>query len=135
MLGPESDIIPITMMGMAVDKMASSTYRRDRFRMNKVDARKSVRKLAESDRIAFTEHARKRDPARGKFPLTREQVRNCLIHGVITEGPSQDIKEPNGWKMRITRVRDQEEHEVVCVLVVDKNVLIITGYGYGRRQR
>jgi hypothetical protein len=58
-----------------------------------------------------------------------------LIHGVITEGPAQDIRERDGWKMRITRMRDQEEHEVACVLVVDKNVLIITGYGYRRRQR
>jgi hypothetical protein len=103
--------------------------------MNKFDAKKAVRTLAEGDRIAFTEHAKNRDPGRGKFPLTREQVKNCLIHGVITEGPAQDIREPEGWKMRITRLRDKEEHEVACVLLVEKNVLIITGYGYRRRQR
>jgi len=78
--------------------------------MNKVDAKKAVRKLAEDDRIAFTSHAKKRNPVGGKFPLTREQVRNCLIHGVITEGPAPDIKEPGGWKMRITRLRAKEEH-------------------------
>lgn len=103
--------------------------------MNKADAKKVVRKLAEGDRIAVTLHAKKRNPAGGKFPLTREQVKNCLIHGIITEGPAPDIKEPDGWKMRITRVRAEEEHEVACVLIVDKNVLIITGYGYRRRQR
>ena len=103
--------------------------------MNKIDAKKAVRKLAETDRIVFTEHARIRHPAGGKFPLSREQVKNCLIHGVITEGPTPDIKESNGWKMRIARLRDQEEHEVACVLIVDRNVLIITGYGYRRRQR
>lgn len=103
--------------------------------MNRLDAKKAVRALAEGDQIAFTQHAQRRDPAKGKFPLTREQVKNCLIHGVITEGPAQDIKEPNGWKMRITRLRDQEKHEVACVLVVEKHVLIITGYEYRRRRR
>ena len=76
-----------------------------------------------------------RDPPRGKFPLTREQVKNCLIHGVITEGPTRDIKEPNGWKMRITRLRDREEHEVACVLIMERIVLIITAYEYRRRGR
>lgn len=103
--------------------------------MNRADAKRAVRKLAEADLITLTEHAKKRDPERGKFPLTREQMKNCLIHGVITEGPAPDIKEPAGWKMRITRTRDSEEHEVACVLVVERNVLIITGYGYRRRQR
>jgi len=103
--------------------------------MNKTDARKAVRTLALGDRIAFSLHAQRRNPARGKFPLTREQVKNCLVHGVITEGPAPDIKEPNGWKMRITRLRDREEHEVACVLMVDKHLLVITGYGYRRRQR
>jgi hypothetical protein len=62
-------------------------------------------------------------------------VKNCLIHGVVTEAPTPDMKEPGGWKMRITRLRDQEEHEVACVLIVDKRVLIITGYGYRRKRR
>jgi hypothetical protein len=103
--------------------------------MKGIDAKRAVRKLAEADQIAFTDHAKIRDPARGKLPLTREQVKNCLIHGVITEGPAQDIKEPNGWKMRVTRLRDQEKHEVACVLVIDKHVLIITGYEYRRRRK
>ncbi|NJM91986.1 MAG: hypothetical protein HC861_04485 [Rhodospirillaceae bacterium] len=103
--------------------------------MDKTAARNAVRTLALGDRIAFTLHAKKRSPAGGKFPLTREQVKNCLIHGVVTEGPAPDLKEPNGWKMRITRLRDREKHEVACVLIVDENVLVITGYGYGRRSR
>ena len=103
--------------------------------MNRIDAKKAIRKLAESDRIAFTQHAKRRDPAVGKFPLTREQVKNCLIHGVITEDPTPDIREPGAWKMRVTRMRDREEHEVACVLIVDRNVLVITGYGYRRRRR
>lgn len=94
-----------------------------------------MRALAAGDRIALTAHARNRNPGRGKFPLTREQVKNCLLHGVVTEGPAPDIKEPDGWKMRITRLLAGEEHEVACVLVIDKNVLIITAYGYRRRQR
>jgi hypothetical protein len=103
--------------------------------MNRSGARKLVKAFALGDRIAFTLHAKTRDPAAGKFPLTREQVKNCLIHGVITEGPAPDIREPNGWKMRITRLREQEEHEVACVLIVDQGVLIITGYGYRRKRR
>lgn len=103
--------------------------------MNRTAAKRAVRQLAEADRIALTNHARTRDPGKGKFPLTREQIKTCLIHGVITEGPAPDIKEPDGWKMRITRMRDSERHEVACVLIVEKNVLIITGYGYSRRQR
>lgn len=103
--------------------------------MDKVSAKNAVKALALGDRILFTLHAKKRNPARGKFPLTREQVKNCLVHGVVTEGPAPDLKEPNGWKMRITRLRDQEKHEVACVLIVDKNVLVITGYGYARRAR
>ncbi|HJT14810.1 MAG TPA: hypothetical protein VJ790_19460 [Dongiaceae bacterium] len=103
--------------------------------MDKASAKNAVKALALGDRIVFTLHAKKRDPARGKFPLTREQVKNCLIHGVVTEGPAPDLKEPNGWKMRLTRLRDQERHEVACVLIVNRNVLIITGYGYGRRSR
>ena len=103
--------------------------------MDKVAAKNAVKALALGDRIVFTLHAKKRNPAGGKFPLTREQVKNCLIHGVVTEGPAPDLKEPNGWKMRLTRLRDQERHEVACVLIVERNVLVITGYGYGRRSR
>jgi hypothetical protein len=103
--------------------------------MNKADVRKAVGALAAGDRIAFTLHARTRHPARGKFPLTREQVKNCLIHGVVTEGPAPDIKEPDGWKMRVTRMRDREEHEVACVLVPDRHLLVITAYGYRKRRR
>ena len=123
------------MIGKPLDIFRTPTYLRDRFSMNKADARKAVRTLAAGDRIAFTSHAKERNPAGGKFPLTREQVKNCLMHGVVTEGPAPDIKEPDGWKMRITRLRAEEEHEVACVLIVDKNVLIITGYGYRRRHR
>ena len=103
--------------------------------MDKVSAKNAVKALALGDRIVFTLHAKKRNPAGGKFPLTREQVKNCLIHGVITEGPAPDLKEPNGWKMRLTRLRDGEQHEVACVVIVDKNVLVITAYGYARRSR
>jgi hypothetical protein len=35
--------------------------------MNKVDAEKAVGKLTEGDRIAFTGHAKKRDPGGGNF--------------------------------------------------------------------
>lgn len=103
--------------------------------MDKIAAKNAIRALALGDQIVFTLHAKRRDPARGKFPLSREQVKNCLIHGVVTEGPAPDIKEPSGWKMRITRLRDEERHEVACVLIPENDVLVITAYGYRRRQR
>jgi hypothetical protein len=74
--------------------------------MDKISAKNAVRALALGDRIVFTLHAKKRDPS-----------------------------QPDGWKMRITRLRDQEKHEVVCVLILAQHVLVITGYGYARRAR
>ncbi len=96
---------PITMIGQGIDDLTSSAILSD-IGMNRIDAKRAVKILAEADRIAFTDHAKIREPARGKLPLTREQVKNCL------------------------RLRDQEKHEVACVLVVEKHVLIITGYEY-----
>jgi hypothetical protein len=62
-------------------------------------------------------------------------VKNCLVHGVVSEGPAPDLKERNGRKMRITRLHDREKHEVASVLILEKNVLVITAYGYAGRSR
>lgn len=102
--------------------------------MNAHDARKAAAKLAEADPIALTAHARERNRSAGREPLTREQIRNCLIRGDITEGPVRDIRE-DGWKLGLTRMRRPERHEVSCVLLCDRLVLIITGYEYQKRSR
>ncbi|WP_148213472.1 hypothetical protein [Rhodospirillum centenum] len=101
-------------------------------------ARAQIRFLAEADRLLLLRHARNREPGAGKFPLTREQIRQCLLHGVVREGPSPDIREPEGWKFTMRRLREGERHEVAGVLIPGRNVLVITGYGWdriGRRPR
>lgn len=103
--------------------------------MDKVRAKHHIKFLAEEDKIALTTHAQVRSPTKGKHPLTREQIKQCLIHGVIIEGPAEDMKEPDGWKFVMRRVRQGEKHEVAGVLVVEKNVLVITGYGWDATTR
>lgn len=103
--------------------------------MDKVRAKHHIKFLAEEDKIALTRHALDRSPPEGKHPLTREQIKQCLIHGVIVEGPTEDIKEPDGWKFVMRRLREGERHEVAGVLVVEKKVLVITGYGWDATPR
>ena len=103
--------------------------------MDKVRAKAEIRQLATAGHIAFTKHAEVRNPQQGKYPLTREQIKNCLLNGAITEGPSPDIKITDGWKITVTRFRGDEKHEVAAVLIETLRVLVITGYCWGRRQR
>lgn len=101
--------------------------------MNRHTAKAAIETLVTAGRMAFTEHAKARDPSRGKYPLTREQIRNCLLNGSITEGPFPDIKVTDGWKVTVTRFKADEKHEVAAVLIVEKNVLVITGYGWDKK--
>jgi hypothetical protein len=63
--------------------------------MDKFAAKNAVKALALGDRIVFTQHAKKRDPARGKFPLTREQVKE-LPHSWRHYGRSRSRHERAG---------------------------------------
>ena len=92
-------------------------------------AKAVIGKMVNAGKIALTKHANIRDPKLGKYPLTREQIKNCLLNGSITEGPAPDIKEVGGWKVTITRFKEDEKHEVSAVVIVEKSVLVITGYG------
>jgi hypothetical protein len=98
--------------------------------MDRQAAKTAIEALVRAGKMALTGHAKIRDPARGKYPLTREQIQNCLLNGSITEGPAPDIKEAGGWKVTVTRFKADEKHEVAAVLIVEKRVLVITGYGW-----
>jgi len=105
--------------------------------MDRKRAEAHIRFLAEADRIAPLPHALVRSPEAGKYPLTREQMKLCLLKGALTEGPVPDIREAEGWKFTMRRVLDEERYEVAGVLIVEKKVLVITGYGLdatGRRK-
>ncbi len=103
--------------------------------MDRPTAKAAIENLVDAGRMALTEHAKTRDPKYGKYPLTREQIKNCLLNGTITEGPAPDIKEADGWKVTLTRFKAEEKHEVAAVLIVEKRVLVITGYGWEKKVR
>jgi hypothetical protein len=103
--------------------------------MNRVQAKAYIKFLAEVDRIAPLTHALTREPEKGKYPLTREQMKQCLIHGTIVEGPASDIKMTNGWKFTMHRFREGERNEVVGVLIPNRKVLVITAYGWEKSKR
>jgi hypothetical protein len=99
-------------------------------KMNRVQAKAHIKFLAEADRIAPLTHALTRAPDNGKYPLTREQMKQCLIHGTIVEGPASDIKVTDGWKFTMHRFREGERNEVAGVLMPERKVIVITGYGW-----
>jgi len=103
--------------------------------MDKGTANRKIIALVMEGKVAFTRHGTIRNPTAGKYPLTREQVEQCLLNGEISEGPVPDIKEAGGWKVTVTRFKADEKHEVSAVLIVEKNVLVITGYGWGKSAR
>ena len=99
-------------------------------KMNRVQAKAHIKFLAEADRIAHLTHALTRAPEKGKYPLTREQMKQCLIYGTIVEGPASDIKVADGWKFTMHRFRQGERNEVAGVLIPERKVIVITGYGW-----
>ena len=103
--------------------------------MDRITAKVAIVELVTAGKVAYTKHADIREPKRGKFPLTREQNKNCLLRGVITEGPAPDIREAGGWKVTVTSFRGDEKHEVAALLIIEKRVLVITGYGWEKRSR
>lgn len=121
--------------GYLLDDGFGLTYHDDWLNMDRPTARAAITDLVNAGRVAFTKHSGIREPARGKFPLTREQVRNCLLNGLISEGPVPDIREAGGWKVTVTSFRADERHEVAAVLIVETRVLVITGYGWEKVSR
>lgn len=113
-----------------VDGGPAETYHHDWFGMDQPTAKAAIVTLVKAGKFALTTHAKIRDPKRGKYPLTREQIGNCLLNGTITEGPIPDIKIADGWKVTVTRFKSDEKHEVAAVVIVERRVLVITGYGW-----
>lgn len=103
--------------------------------MDRPTAKAAIVDLVTAGKVAYTKHADIRNPKRGKYPLTREQNKNCLLSGVITEGPAPDIREAGGWKVTVTSFRGDEKHEVAAVLIIEKRILVITGYGWEKISR
>ncbi|MBF0333548.1 MAG: hypothetical protein HQL40_07855 [Alphaproteobacteria bacterium] len=98
--------------------------------MDRIKAKSAIEELVKAGAMALTAHAKVRSPAQGKNPLTREEIKNCLLRGSITEGPAPDMRQTNGWRVTVTRFRAEEKHEVAAVLILEQRVLVITGYGW-----
>ncbi len=97
--------------------------------MNKATAQAEIRKLAPwYEKVRLTEHAKKRDPASGKLPLTKKEIMAALEHGTIVEGPYPDLKMPGGWTFTVERNVDEQRCRVAGVLVPQEFILVITGY-------
>jgi hypothetical protein len=77
--------------------------------MDRQTAKTAIEALVAAGKMALTDHAKNRDPTRGKYPPTREQIQNCLLNGVISEGPAPDIREADGWKVTVTRLKADEK--------------------------
>lgn len=99
--------------------------------MNKDAATAMIRRIAKCDEKVFlTRHAKERDPDQGKYPLTKDQILNCLRLGSVVENPAQDSKIPGGWKCVMRRFVARECHEVVVVFVPETQALVITAYPF-----
>jgi Domain of unknown function (DUF4258) len=91
--------------------------------LKSADALRIVRRLAQDSSAVFiTDHASKRMVQR---KVTRVQVIECLLKGVITEGPALDIK--GSWKFTISRAVCGDALSAVVALDrdVDKSNLVI----------
>jgi hypothetical protein len=92
---------------------------------------KEVRQLA-ADRTKFvvTNHARKRNPGQGKFPLSDRAILNCInaTGAWVSERPVTDLREAGGWKGRISYREPGTLTEISCVVVPRTRLLIITAY-------
>lgn len=100
--------------------------------MNPRVAERFIRELVMNhpERVFLTAHAKRRDPSAGKHPLTVSQIHACLLKGTVTEPPAPDLKMSEGWKVRVTRNRAGELHEVAAVLVPETRILVITAYAW-----
>ncbi|GEM_PF-3215819 len=106
--------------------------------MDKSSAKRAIIALARDGKLALTQHAKTRAPEAGKYPLTLEQIRNCLLYGNITEGPTPDFlakSDKGAWKFAMERLRATERHTVAGVLIVETRILVITGFEWSKPVR
>lgn len=99
--------------------------------MNREAATMMIRKIAKCEgKVFLTRHARERDPDRGKYPLTKDQILNCLCFGSVIENPVEDGKIAGGWKCVMRRFVARECHEVVAVFIPETQILVVTAYPF-----
>lgn len=106
--------------------------------MDKIAAKRAIVALAQAGKLALTMHAKVRAPGKGKYPLTREQITNCLLHGNLIEGPTPDFQtkgDKDAWKFTMARLKPGEQHVVAGVLIVETCVLVITGFEWSKSAR
>jgi len=106
--------------------------------MDRSSAKRAIATLARDGKLALTQHAKDRAPEKGKYPLTLEQIRNCLIHGNIIEGPAPDLLargHKDAWKFTVERLKAAERHIVAGVLIVETRILVITGFEWSKPVR
>ena len=91
-------------------------------RLNDVDARNLLRKIAEdSANVIFTQHARKRMIER---KISTTQVFACLQSGVVSEPTALDIY--GNWKLTLAHRVSGNTMEVAVAIDLPKRAIIIT---------
>ncbi len=98
--------------------------------MNRHQAEAFVHSIATSDprRVFLTRHARVRDAAAAKPPLSRAEIVEVLRSGRISEGPVEDIRVANGWKFTMAADFGGWRLYVVGVFIPETRILVITAY-------
>ena len=92
--------------------------------MNRPTALRIIREIAaETSRVVILYHA-KRSMRRRRISPT--QVYSCIRLGVITEGPSQDMK--GYWRCTMQRLAAGEEITIVVSFNSRESLLVITVY-------
>ncbi|MCH7694017.1 MAG: DUF4258 domain-containing protein [Proteobacteria bacterium] len=92
--------------------------------MNPQTASQIIREIAaETSRVVILDHARRRMRRRRISPT---QVYSCIRMGVITEGPSQDMK--GYWRCTMQRFAAGEEITIVVSFNSRESLLVITVY-------
>lgn len=103
--------------------------------MDRRTAQNEARRLVAAGKLALTEHAKVRDPGRGKYPLVRSEIEKCILHGSIVEGPVPDIKIAGAWTMTFSRLTGDSHHTAAIVLRPGIVVIVITAYRHLGRRR
>ena len=71
--------------------------------------------------VSYTVHARQRMRERGIEPAN---VIRCLRRGVVTEGPTMNIR--GNWQVRMTRTTDGRDLHVVVALEWQSRLIVVT---------
>jgi Domain of unknown function (DUF4258) len=94
------------------------------FRLSKAKALELVRSIAtDSGNVGFSQHALKRMRQR---KVTPKEVLDCLLLGVIVEGPALNLK--GDWELALQRMGGGRRLRVAIAIDVPKRVIVITVY-------